>query len=745
MQPNHSAVDNYALAVALSYQSRDLPIFPCRHADEYTGDFDHESGEEFVLKRKTPLTSNGLKGATINERIIRELWRRNPSAITGLVTGERSGFFVLDIDVKAGVNGFDWLNEMIAVNGDLPPTATATTPSGGKHFYFNYVPGTRNRGAMGLGADLRSEGGYVIAPGSVMDDGTFYAWDNHDGLEMPAIADAPAWLLDLIVRKDATLRDYGETPRVANNDRYVERAVQDELDDLANTPMGGRNNALNDSAFALGTFVGAGALSESEARGMLRDVAASWGRDLPRCLKTIDNGLQAGMRQPRHIPEPTQHHNDNTKLVDISRMIANGLAKGKTPQASVQEETAPRESAPVKSADAAESQAEPQGPITATAFKWKDPKTIPRREFAFGTHYIRKYVSVTVSPGGVGKTSLSIAESLSMTSGRALIGTKPKQPLNVWLFNAEDPRDELERRVMAACLHFKLKPADIEGRLFLDTGREQELVVAVDNKKTGVTIQEPIVEAVVEQIQRNKIDVMIIDPFVSTHSVNENDNGAIDKVAKLWAQIADYTNCAIDVVHHLKKLADKEATVEDARGAVSLIGAARSVRVLNRMTDDEATKASLEKEDRFSFFHIQYGKVNLTRMDSSKHWRKLESVPLGNGQGLMNPQDHAGVVTEWKWPSKDEIAQAVPDDVKAQVLVRLGNQNYRESAQSDDWAGYVLAEAMGIGLETGRTMTGDKRKVKTILDSWIENGILCIANEADPKHIDRKIKYVRPA
>src|SRR5690606_18831189 len=113
-----------------------------------------------------------------------------------------------------------------------------------------------------------------------------------------------------------------------------------------------------------------------------------------------------------------------------------------------------------------------------------------------------------------------------------------------------------------------------------------------------------------------------------------NDNGAIDKVAKLWANIADRTNCSIDVVHHLRKVSDREATVEDARGAVALIGAARSVRVLNRMSEEQADKAGVPAEERYSYFNIHQGKANLTKMAMGNDWRKLESVPLGNGRGL---------------------------------------------------------------------------------------------------------------
>lgn len=738
------------LELARSYVEQGLPIFPCRSASTET--IDQATGEIVTLGEKTPLTTNGFKAATKFPRILERWWSDWPDAAVGLPTGSPTGFFALDIDNKpGGANGFDWLSDMEAEHGPLPDTARVISPNGGMHIYFKYVVGTRNRGALGAGVDIRSEGGYVLAAGSTMSNGRQYKWVG----DTREIADAPAWLLDLLLPKSApTHSNY--TANATTNNVYVDAAVDRELLELAGEPMGNRNNALNDAAFSLGQWVGGGHLSESEARALLQDVARGWGRDWTRCCKTIENGLKAGALSPRQPPEP-EHQQDNTRLVDVNRMIQRGLEKARALAAANDNDSVSEAISPDGDTEA-EPEDEPapigvgavvpaSGAFHATAFRWIDPATLPRREFAFGTHYIRKYVSVTVSPGGLGKTSNSIVEALSMVSGLPLAGVKPPERLNVWLFNAEDPRDEMDRRIMAACVHYGLKPEDIEGRLFLDTGREQELIVMHEDKKTGLQVNEPVVEAVVEQIERHKIDVMIVDPFVSTHRVNENDNGAIDKVAKLWAQIADYTNCAVDVVHHLKKLADREATVEDARGAVSLIGAARSVRVLNRMSEEQAIRAGLSDSERFSYFYIHHGKVNLTKMDNSEHWRKLESVGLGNGgKGnlAMLKQDTAGVVTEWKWPSKDDIAEQVPQDVRAEVVVKLANLSCRESPQSEDWAGYVLAAAMGMEVETNKAMTPEKRKVKAVLDAWIGNGILQIVNEPDPKHIGRKIKYVRP-
>ncbi|MET4117141.1 hypothetical protein ABIB90_003662 [Bradyrhizobium sp. JR4.1] len=380
-----------------------------------------------------------------------------------------------------------------------------------------------------------------------------------------------------------------------------------------------------------------------------------------------------------------------------------------------------------------------------TPYVPRDPTKLPRRDWLFAQHYIRKYVSVTVSPGGLGKTSNSIVEALAMVSGKPLLAYDGdgglSERLRVALFNGEDPRDEMERRIEATRLHYKLKPDDIVG-LFLDVGREQELVLMEETRR-GVDPCQPIVEAVVEHIMANKIDAMIVDPFVSSHRVNENDNGAIDRVAKLWGQIADRTNCSIELVHHLRKLNEnKEATIDDARGAVALIGAARSVRLLNRMSPEQAKEAGVPPQDTSSHFYVISGKANMTKQDNRRTWRKLESVGLGNSDGLQKPQDHVGVVTPWNWPSRAETAEKAVGDVAPNqmenILVRLKNQTSLVARNSSSWAGFHVMDALGLNRES----KGDRDHAAKILGGLIANGALVVREEEDHRRHPKNV--VRP-
>ncbi len=63
----------------------------------------------------------------------------------------------------------------------------------GVQFYFRYQAGSRNfqkRDDL-PGIDLRSEGGYVVAPPSLHPNGKTYHWLVNDG----PLADLPAWVL----------------------------------------------------------------------------------------------------------------------------------------------------------------------------------------------------------------------------------------------------------------------------------------------------------------------------------------------------------------------------------------------------------------------------------------------------------------------------------------------------------------------------------------------------------------------
>lgn len=246
--------------------------------------------------------------------------------------------------------------------------------------------------------------------------------------------------------------------------------------------------------------------------------------------------------------------------------------------------------------------------------------------------------------------------------------------------------------------------------------------------RNGAVISRPVVDSLIAEIIRRKIDILKIDPFVSSHEAPENDNGAIDKVAKEWARVADAGNCAVHLTHHTRKMGsnETEVTVESSRGAKALTDACRSVRAINRMSDKEAQDAGVDNPRLY--FRTFNDKSNLAPPADKSDWFKIESIQLGNG-----PQGHGdsvGVVTTWEWPSA--FGDVTTDDLfRVQKAIAAGE--WRQSSSSKGWVGGAVADVLGLNL----TDPGAKSKVKTLLRTWIENKALKVVQRPDESRHDR--------
>lgn len=84
---------------------------------------------------------------------------------------------------------------------------------------------------------------------------------------------------------------------------YARTAFQKELAELALAGDGNRNNKLNEAAFAAGQFVGAGALLREHVEAELLTVAERVGLPTHEAQRTIKSGLDAGVKEPRKLPE----------------------------------------------------------------------------------------------------------------------------------------------------------------------------------------------------------------------------------------------------------------------------------------------------------------------------------------------------------------------------------------------------------------------------------------------------------
>jgi hypothetical protein len=246
---------------------------------------------------KRPVTQHGFHDATHDAAEIERQFATPGAAMIGVPTGDTSGFFALDLDVKNGGGGLEWL---AANQHRIPETRRHRTRSGGVHLLFAMPEGRTIRNSAGriaLGVDVRGSGGYIIAPPS-----PGYLVD-----QAIAPAPAPAWLLDLIDPPKAL-----EAPRPApaprqsgDGTRYGLSALDNECQAILSAPDGAKHDTLNRAAFSIGGLVAAGELIEGPSFAALSSALAGIRHrcdDFRAAEKTLRDAFRAGMAKPRETP-----------------------------------------------------------------------------------------------------------------------------------------------------------------------------------------------------------------------------------------------------------------------------------------------------------------------------------------------------------------------------------------------------------------------------------------------------------
>ena len=188
------STEDLMLRAALAYAEMGFAVFPC------------------ALRGKAPLTEHGFQDASKDPEVIRALWRLHPGANVGIATGAIFGIVVLDVDSRHC--GDETLEALQAQYGKLPETPTVLTGGGGLHFYFRHPGGVvpNSAGIVGLGIDVRGDGGYVIAPKSIHASGNRYLWEVSSRIDEIPLAEIPQWLLKRMMEASSAS---GGQPRFA--------------------------------------------------------------------------------------------------------------------------------------------------------------------------------------------------------------------------------------------------------------------------------------------------------------------------------------------------------------------------------------------------------------------------------------------------------------------------------------------------------------------------------------------------
>jgi AAA domain len=214
-------------------------------------------------------------------------------------------------------------------------------------------------------------------------------------------------------------------------------------------------------------------------------------------------------------------------------------------------------------------------------------------------------VTVVGGPGGVSKSMLLMHVLVHAAMGETWHEFQPRKPLRSLFVSYEDDNNDLRGRLM-----------DITGALAsTDNGtfdmlhdvngtvRKNLFVYSADDEPTawllltkpdrfGTPERTQRVQWLVDWIKSRSVRMLVLDPAVYTHQLEENDIADMAQYMQTLGYIAKHAHCAVVVLHHMNK-AGAWAQLDDInqsslRGASSFADNARSVVAMVSMPVKDA-------------------------------------------------------------------------------------------------------------------------------------------------------------
>ena len=347
------------------------------------------------------------------------------------------------------------------------------------------------------------------------------------------------------------------------------------------------------------------------------------------------------------------------------------------------------------------------------------------RQWLYGRQLCRRFLSSLVAPGDVGKTTKRLTQAIELAIGRELLGHRIYQRCCVLVVSLEDDRDELWRRLLAICKHHRVDPNELKRWLFCRDLNGVKLVEAVDGERQ-LGVLAPMLRKAVE---RRRPDLVILDPFVKLHALDENKNPDMDFVCSQLIKLAQDYNIAIDSPAHTRKGQLTAGDSDNRRGASAQRDAGRLDYTLTAMSEAEAEQFGIDPDERKSYVQLDRAKANIVRATKAS-WYHLVNVPIGNATELYPEGDEVQALEAWMppdpWVDLDaERINRILDKIDAGLPDGNGYSAAPNARQRAAWK--VIVDEVPEKAEA---------QAREIIRAWLKGGLLVSREYRDSK--DRK-------
>ena len=282
------------MQAALKYAEMGFSVIPVKQDKR-----PYLAWQEFQHRRATPTE-------------IKAWWKDWPDANVAIVAGVQSGVDIIDADTEEAKNSIDeFLPDSLLV-------PTVKTPKGW-HYYFLHKTGLTNKARVLAGCDIRTQGGYVLAPPS-SNGKNAYAWLPGLKITDVEVSPIPEMLWDVLIQQCGEAISYTSTSIYNRESSNVVKRRQTSSRMFSD---GRRDNDLFHTANCLVK----GGMEKENTFQVLEILASSWGEgDDKKWLEAkVLSALKRSESSDRNIAQEVRDFVLSSNGVFLSSEVVNFL------------------------------------------------------------------------------------------------------------------------------------------------------------------------------------------------------------------------------------------------------------------------------------------------------------------------------------------------------------------------------------------------------------------------------------
>ncbi len=194
-------------------------------------------------------------------------------------------------------------------------------------------------------------------------------------------------------------------------------------------------------------------------------------------------------------------------------------------------------------------------------------------------------VGALFAPGGVGKTTLKIYESICIALGRNLWGCPVINPGKTIIMTAEDSKDLILARMREMMNSMRLTPIErgivMSHIMVIDVSGDIQRLAESDTANNLVITS--LADSIVERYQNDHIAQFIFDPAIRFGPGERYINDGEDMIIIACRRIVRGLDCMVQIIHHTGKANARNGSLDQysGRGGSAFSDGCRMVTVLS--------------------------------------------------------------------------------------------------------------------------------------------------------------------